>query len=162
MQIAKDTVVTIDYELFGPAGEVLDSSRGGEALAYLHGHGQLVPGLEAALAGSTAGAELEVDVSVEQGYGPRDDTLVIEVARGDIGIEGELPVGEQLWIEDPSGEVSAAFVTAVEGERVTLDGNHPLAGIPLRFAVRVVGVRPATREELAHGHVHGAGGHHHH
>ena len=161
MQITKDTVVTIDYELTGPEGEVLDSSRGGDALAYLHGHGQLVPGLEDALAGCAAGAELEVDVSVEQGYGPRDASLVIEVARGDIGIDGELPIGEQLWIEEPSGEVTSAFVTAIDDERVTLDGNHPLAGIPLHFAVRVVSVRAATREELAHGHVHGAGGHHH-
>jgi len=160
VQIARNKVVTIHYTLRDEQGAVIDSSSGRGPLAYLHGKGNIVPGLERALDGRGAGDKLDVTVAPEQGYGLRDERLVEIVPRSRFPAGTELAPGMQLRT---SGARGARIVSVVKVERdfVTLDGNHPLAGRTLRFSVEVADVRRATHEEVSHGHVHGPGGHHH-
>jgi FKBP-type peptidyl-prolyl cis-trans isomerase SlyD len=159
MQIAQDTVVSIDYTLTNDAGEVLDTSKGDEPLTYIHGKGQIVPGLETALTGRSPGDAVHVRIPADEAYGEHDPDLVQEARRSQFG--GDEPeVGMQVQADGPDGRETLTII-AVEGDVVTLDGNHPLAGIPLTFDVTVVEVRVATKQELAHGHVHGSGGHDH-
>jgi len=160
MQVAKHAVVTIQYTLTAPDGEVLDTSDGGEPLAYVHGTESIVPGLERALEGKQKGDHFDVHVGPEEGYGERDERLVHAVTRTQLPPGLPLEVGLQLQAKSPDGDLIVTVVK-LEGERVTLDGNHPLAGLDLHFRGEIVGVRAATHEELAHGHVHGAGGHAH-
>ncbi|MFC6673888.1 FKBP-type peptidyl-prolyl cis-trans isomerase [Marinobacterium aestuariivivens] len=160
MQIAANTVVQIHYTLKNSEGNVIDSSDGQEPLAYLHGGGNIVEGLESALAGKAAGDKLDVTVEPERGYGDRRDDLVQTVDRSNfVGIE-QIEVGMQFLAQTPWGE-QPVTVVAVADDNVTLDGNHPLAGEVLNFAIEVVDVREATEEELQHGHAHGEGGHDH-
>lgn len=157
MQIAKNTVVAIDYKLTGPDGEVLDSSEGREPLAYLHGGGNIIPGLEKALEGKEKGAELEVKVSPEEGYGERNEDLIQNVSRDMFeGVE-KIEPGMRFQAMSEAGP-RLVTVKDVNDKEVIIDGNHPLAGVPLEFAVSVVEVREPTEEEQEHGHVHGAGG----
>jgi FKBP-type peptidyl-prolyl cis-trans isomerase SlyD len=160
MEITQQRVVTIHYTLTNDAGEVLDSSRGAEPLAYLHGAGNIIPGLENALAGKRAGDKLSVRVEPAQGYGERDDRLVQHVPRRAFQGIAEIQPGMSFHAESSNGPMRVT-VTRVAGDMVTVDGNHPLAGEPLNFDVEVADVRAATEEELSHGHVHGPGGHHH-
>lgn len=159
MRIGKHTVVSIDYTLTGKDGTVLDSSKGQEPLAYLHGTGSIIPGLEDALEGKGKGDTLKVSVPPEKGYGLRDDKLLQQVPRRMFDMQ-ELEPGMRFHAESDHG-VRVVTITAVEGDTVTVDANHPLAGETLTFDVTVMEVRAATEEELAHGHVHGAHGHHH-
>lgn len=160
MQIADNAVVSIHYTLTNQAGEVLDSSQGQEPLAYLHGAGNIIPGLENALQGCTAGEKLDVTVAPEQAYGPQREELVQKVDHDNFqGIEN-VEVGMQFMAQAPWGE-QPVTVLAVEDDGITLDGNHPLAGETLTFAVEVMNVRAATEEEISHGHAHGEGGHQH-
>lgn len=159
MQVAKNKVVSIDYTLKDDAGEVIDSSEGYEPLFYLHGHDNIVPGLESALEGKQAGDKVQVSVSPAEGYGERDDSLQQVVPREAFqGVE-DLEVGMQFRAESDEGQ-QIVTIMAVDGDNVTVDGNHPLAGETLNFDVTVVEVRDATADELEHGHVHGPGGHH--
>jgi FKBP-type peptidyl-prolyl cis-trans isomerase SlyD len=159
MQIAKDTVVSIDYTLTNDAGEVLDTSRDAEPLSYIHGRGQIIPGLEGALGGRAEGDSFQVRIEAADAYGERDPARVLTADRSQFG--GEEPkVGLQVSTDGPDGG-EVLRIVAVDGDVVTLDANHPLAGVPLTFAVTVVGVRPASKQELAHGHTHGSGGHDH-
>ncbi len=160
MQIAKDAVVTIHYTLKNDAGETLDSSAGGEPLAYLQGNGNLIPGLENALEGKAAGDKLSVKILPGEGYGEHDQALVQQVPRSAFQGIANVEVGMQFQVQSNVGP-RAVTVTQVAGDMVTVDGNHPLAGQNLNFDVEVAEVRAATEEELAHGHVHGPGGHHH-
>jgi FKBP-type peptidyl-prolyl cis-trans isomerase SlyD len=161
MQIQHDTVVLIDYTLKGDDGTVFDSSEGREPLAYLHGHGNLLAGVESALDGKTSGDAVAVTLNAEEGYGERQDGLVARIPREEFPAE-DVEVGMQFRV-GPSAERSRiATVTEVDESSITLDANHPLAGETLHFSIQVVEVRPATSEELEHGHVHGPGGHHHH
>lgn len=160
MQVAKHAVVSIDYTLTAPDGEVLDSSQGGEPLAYVHGTDALIPGLESELEGKKKGDRFDVHVEPGDGYGERDERLVHEVEKKQLPPGIELEIGLQLQAKGPDGDLIVTVV-ALQEERVTLDGNHPLAGMRLHFVGEIKDVRAATREELAHGHVHGAGGHHH-
>jgi FKBP-type peptidyl-prolyl cis-trans isomerase SlyD len=160
VDIAQDRVVTIHYTLKDDHGEVLDSSAGGEPLAYIQGHGNLVSGLEKALEGKTEGAALAVSVPAAEGYGERDEALLQRVPKRSLQGSGEIKKGMQFQARTKDG-MRMFTVTAVIGDMVSLDGNHPLADQTLHFDVEVVGVREATPEELEHGHVHGAGGHHH-
>ncbi len=154
MQIAKDRIVAINYTLKDDAGTVLDSSPDGQPLEYLHGAGNIIPGLESALEGKAEGEELSVTVPPEEGYGERDDNLRQEVSRELFqGVEGVEP-GMRFQAQTQAG-VQVVTVTAVEGESVMVDANHPLAGQELSFDVNIEGVREATAEELEHGHVHG-------
>ncbi|MGH8295921.1 MAG: FKBP-type peptidyl-prolyl cis-trans isomerase [Steroidobacteraceae bacterium] len=160
MTITSDSVVTIHYTLKDDTGAVIDSSGSGEPLAYLHGHGNIVRGLERELTGRDVGDELSVRVPPVEGYGEHDDSLVQTVPRSALtGIKDVRP-GMHLHAQTEQGPRTVT-VTDVTPEKVTLDGNHPLAGKHLNFDIHVEDVRQATEEELSHGHVHGAHGHHH-
>jgi FKBP-type peptidyl-prolyl cis-trans isomerase SlyD len=156
MPIADNDVVTFHYTLKGDTDEVIDSSAGGEPLTYLHGRGNIVPGLERELTGKSVGDRLQVRVPAAQGYGEYDRALVQKVPRRALKGIDNLRVGLRLQ----AGH-QAVTVKHIAGDMITLDGNHPLAGQDLNFDVEITAVRPATEEELAHGHVHGDGGHHH-
>ena len=160
MEIAADRVVLIHYTLKDDAGAVIDSSAGGEPLAYIQGHGNLVTGLEKALEGKHDGNTVAVSVPPEEGYGTHDASLIQRVPKRSMQGSGEIKKGMQFQARTGDG-MRLFTVTAVVGDMVTLDGNHPLADQRLHFDVAIVGVREATAEELEHGHVHGAGGHHH-
>jgi FKBP-type peptidyl-prolyl cis-trans isomerase SlyD len=165
MQIAQKSVVTIHYTLTDAKGEVLDSSdepKGGEPLSYIHGLGMIVPGLEAALLGKSAGEQVKVTVAPEEGYGPRLQGLVQKVSRDEFP-DGDLEVGMRFRSHGPGG-ARILTVAALDDDTVTLDANHPLAGATLNFDVKVVSVREATDEELrGQGHecsgCSGCGGH---
>jgi len=160
MQIADHTVASIDYTLTGPDGKVIDSSRGRGPLAYLHGASNIIPGLESALAGKTSGDEFVVVVPPERAYGPHDPNMVQPVPRGNFdGIKEILP-GMQFEARTPQG-ARVVRVVKVDPDSVTIDANHPLAGVELQFAITVIDVRQATAEEISHGHPHGPGGHQH-
>ena len=160
MQIADKTVVSIHYTLTNADGETLDSSVGQDPLVYLHGSNNIIAGLEAALLGKSAGDSLQVCVEPGDGYGELRDELVQEVDRSAFQGVDEIDVGMQFMAQTPWGE-QPVTVVKVEGDNITLDGNHPLAGQVLNFDVEVVEIREASAEELDHGHVHGPGGHHH-
>lgn len=160
MQISKNAVATIEYELTDDDGQVIDSSKGGAPLAYIHGAGNLIPGLEAELEGKTSGDSLKVRIAPENAYGERSDELVQPVPRAQFPPEADVKPGMQFQAQSEAG-VQVVTVVDVKDDTVMLDANHPLAGVALSFDVTVVEVREATSEELEHGHVHGAGGHEH-
>ncbi len=154
LMIGDNVVASIHYTLTNNAGEVLDSSEGGEPLSYLHGAGNIIPGLEQALVGKTSGAELQVSVAPAEAYGEVQPELVqvVPVAAFQ-GVENIEP-GMAFQAQDSQGNARRVVVKHVEGEEVTVDANHPLAGVELNFDVQVVAVRDATAEEISHGHVH--------
>ena len=160
MVVAKDCVVAIDYTLKNREGELIDSSEG-EPLEYLHGHHQIVPGLEKALEGAADGDTRKVVVGADEGYGARDEQAVFSVRRSMFPPDAELVAGTTFIGRDTHGNAVPVTVVAVQGEEVTIDANHPLAGEELHFEVTIRTVRAATSEELTHGHVHGAGDHDH-
>jgi FKBP-type peptidyl-prolyl cis-trans isomerase SlyD len=160
VEISADKVVLIHYTLKDDAGAVLYSSAGGEPLAYIQGHGNLVSGLEKALEGKPDGSKVAVSVGPAEGYGKHDPALIQRVPKRSLQGSGEVKKGMQFQARTEDG-IRTFTVTGVVGDMVMLDGNHPLADKTLHFDVHVVGVREASTEELEHGHVHGAGGHHH-
>ena len=155
MTIADKKVVTIEFTVKNAdTQEVIESSVGGEPLIYLHGFNNLVPGLEKELAGKSVGDKYDVNVSAEEGYGKRDDSLVQEVPKAAFeGIE-TVDVGMEFTADGPDGPV-VVEVTKVAGDMVTIDSNHPLAGIPLAFSGEIQEIRDASEDELKHGHIHG-------
>ena len=153
MQIAKDKVVAIDYTLKDDDGSVLDTSEGKEPLAYLHGSGNIIPGLEKALEGKGQGDEVNVQVPPEEAYGERRDDLQQVVPRSLFQGVDELQVGMQFQAQSEGGE-QIVTIAAIDGDDITVDANHPMAGVPLNFEVKVVEVREATDEEKEHGHAH--------
>ena len=159
-QVAKDKVVSIDYTLTGTGGEVIDSSQGGEPLTYLHGAGNIIPGLEQALEGKSAGEEINATVAPDQGYGQKNPGLIQPVPRSQFPGVSDIKVGMQFQAQTNHGP-RVVTVVDMNDDTVTVDANHPLAGETLTFAVRVVEVRDATQQELDHGHAHGPGGAHH-
>jgi len=159
MTLEDKKVGLIEYTLTDETGETLDASNG-NPLAYLHGFGNLIPGLEKALVGKTVGDKFKTTVPAAEGYGERVDALVQTVPNTmSQGVEN-IEVGMRFEAQSEQG-MHSVEITAVDGDQVTVDGNHPLAGLPLTFDVEVVGVRSATEEEIEHGHAHGDGGHHH-
>lgn len=160
MQITAGKVVLMDYTLTDDDHEVIDSSKGQEPLAYIHGAGQIVLGLEKAMEGRSVGDSFKVSVSPEEGYGVSDESNIAVIPADQIEGVDELEVGTQLHTMTDEGE-QTVVVTKIEGNDITIDGNHPLAGLTLNFEITVRGVRDATEEEIAHGHAHGEGGHHH-
>lgn len=160
MEIAERCVASFNYTLTNDAGEVLDSSEGREPLAYLHGKGNIVPGLEKVMAGKKVGDKFKVDVAPEEGYGVHNPALVQVVPRDAFRGIDKLEPGMQFRAESDHGPMMVV-ITKVAGDQVTVDGNHPLAGATLHFDIEVTEVREASVEEVLHGHVHGAGGHHH-
>ena len=161
MQIAANKAVSIDYTLTNENGEVIDSSAGGAPLAYLHGARNIIAGLEKALEGKQAGDEIDVTVEPEEAYGEYSAELVAVLNRSMFEGVDQLEVGMQFHASAPDGGMQIVTIRDLDGDDVTVDGNHPLAGQRLNFKVKVVEVRDANAEEIAHGHVHGAGGHHH-
>lgn len=160
MTIAKDSVVALHYTLKNDAGDVIDTSEGRDPLHYLHGHGNIVPGLEEALTGKSENDKLDVTVPPEKGYGERDPQRILKIKREQLPPDMEPAPGMMLAMRSPEGYQIPVKITEVAGEEITLDANHELAGATLYFSVTVGSVRPATEEELAHGHVHGPGGAH--
>jgi len=160
MQIAKDKVVSIDYTLKNDDGQVLDTSEGREPLSFIHGNGHLIPGLEEALEGKVKNDKLNVSIPPEKGYGMRSEQMIHAVDRSNFEADAEIEVGMQFQAQMDQG-VQLLTVVKVEDDKVTLDGNHPLADKTLHFDVDIKDVREASAEELEHGHVHGPGGHQH-
>ncbi|HYH96473.1 peptidylprolyl isomerase [Hyalangium sp.] len=160
MQIAKDSVVTLDYRLHLGDGKIIEETEPGDPLVYLHGYEEIVPGLEKALAGKKAGESLKVEVSAEDGYGPYDPEEVEEVPREEFPEDLELEAGGMVSATDEDGDEVEFLVKEVRAKTVLVDFNHPLAGKPLHFEVTVREVRKATEEELEHGHAHSPGHEH--
>jgi len=160
MSIAKDSVVTFHYRLSTPAGELIEDSHGSDPMAYLHGYDNIIPGLEQAMAGREAGASFEVTVSPDLAYGPRHADGLQRIPMKAVMTKGKLKPGMTIAVNTEQGP---RHVRVVKPGRfvVDVDANHPLAGETLVFAIDVVEVREASAEELAHGHVHGVGGHAH-
>ncbi len=157
MKISKDKVAAIHYTLKDNTGKVLDSSAGKQPLYYLHGAGNLILGMEEGLEGKVKGDKLLLKVSPEKGYGVKDSNLTQKVPRSAFG---DQKVEKGMQFQTNQGGV--VTVTEVALDSVTVDANHPLAGVELNFDVEIVDVREASKDELAHGHVHGPDGHHHH
>ena len=159
MIIKENAVVIIDYTIKNNEGQVLESADG-ELLSYIQGSGTLAPGLEKALLGKDVGHQMEVTLTPDEAFGPRDDELVSEVNLDDFEDSEEVSAG-LVFHADLDGEVRFYTVVSVNGDTVIIDGNHPFAGKTLVFDVTVKEVRDATGEELEHGHVHGEHGHQH-
>jgi len=155
MQIAKNKVASIHYTLKDNEGNILDTSGGRDPLLYIHGVGNLIPGMEEGLEGQEQGTKLELKIKPEKGYGVRNDELIQKVPRSAFGSE-KVEQGMQFQ----TGNGGVVTVTNVGLNEVTIDGNHALAGVDLNFSIEVMEVRTATVDEIAHGHVHGPGGHH--
>ncbi len=160
MNITEKKVVSMHYTVKNDEGNVIDSSEGREPLLYMQGFRNIIPGLEQALEGKSAGDKLETTIEPAMAYGEVQEHLIQEVPLSAFEGVDKLEVGMHFQADSDQGPVSVV-ITEVNDDTVTVDGNHPLAGQTLHFNVEVVEVRDATEEELAHGHAHGAGGHHH-
>jgi len=156
MNASKDKVVTIAYKLTVD-GEQIDQGE----LSYIHGHQQIIPGLEKEIEGRAAGDKFTATIAPEEAYGEYNAEGVQVVPRSAFPDDAKVEPGEQFYAQDDQGNPLPLTVTKVEGDEVTVDFNHPLAGKTLNFEVEIKDVRDAEPEELAHGHVHGPGGHHH-
>jgi len=158
MKITKDTVVTLSFRASDAQGKLLDDGK--EPRSYLHGgYDNTLPGIEKALEGQEAGYQTQVELAPADAFGERDESLVTTIPRAEFppGVK----VGGQLQGRDEQGQEQVFTVTKIKGPVVHLDGNHPLAGQTLKFSLKVLEVRAASAEEIAHGHAHGAHGHHH-
>ncbi len=160
MEISKDRVVTLSYVLKNVAGEELDRSKPDHPMVYLHGHRNIVPGLEKQLEGKTKGDKVEAVVPPEEGYGRKQKVKTLRVPRSQLPGDASILPGAQLIMES-KGQHFPVWVEMVQGRTIVLTPQHPLAGVELHFSVEIVDVREATEEEIAHGHVHGPGGHEH-
>lgn len=161
MKISSGKVVSLHYVLTNNSGQELDRS-GDEPLTYLHGQGQIIPGLEKQLDGLSKGDKREkIEIKPEDGYGESQPELKRKIDRKQFPADVDIQVGMQFMSQSPDGHRLPLVVTAIEGDQVEIDGNHPMAGQTLNFKVEVADVRDATAEELEHGHAHGPGGHHH-
>jgi len=161
MKISKDCVVSIDFTLKSAEGEILDTSDGDQPLLYLQGHEHLVPGLERRLEGLEPGEELQAVIPPEEGYGIRDEEDFQVVKKSAFPEDAEVKMGMNFHAQDDAGNLNMITVVKIEGEDITLDYNHPLAGKDLHFDISIREVRKATQEELDHGHVHTPGHDHH-
>jgi FKBP-type peptidyl-prolyl cis-trans isomerase SlyD len=156
MQITKNKVAGIHYTLRDNSGNILDTSDGRDPLYYLHGAGNLIAGMEEGLEGKAEGDKFQLKISPSKGYGEKDPTMTQKVPRSSFG---DQEVKKGMKFSTDRGAV--VTVTDVGLDSITVDANHPLAGVELNFAVEVMEVRDASNEEIQHGHVHGPGGHHH-
>ena len=161
MKVEKNSVVTFDYVLKNPEGEVLDTTEGEEPFDYLHGSEGVLPAVEEALEGAIVGQRLQFVVPCEDAYGERDDELITLVPREEFDDVDDLEVGLQMpaVIDD---EECLITVLSISDDEVEIEANHPLAGETLHFDITIRTIRAATPEEIEHGHAHGADGHHHH
>lgn len=154
-------VVTIHYTLKGDDGDVIDSSSGGEPLEYLHGAGNIVPGLETAMSGKGVGDKFNVAVTPDEGYGEIEGDGPRPVPRTSFPPDADLEIGMQFFVRGPDGQPFPVWVAGVSDSEVMVDPNHPLAGETLHFDVEVMSIRDASQEEIEHGHPHGPHGHDH-
>ena len=161
MKVEDKKVVAIEYTLKNDSGEVLDSNKGEEMLYFIQGEGNIVPGLEKQMTGKSTGDSFEAVVKAAEGYGEYDDEKIRRIPRSQMKNLRNLKEGMSIQMRGPEG-VEMLTVTKVSDEEVVADGNHPLAGQDLHFQICVGEIRDATKDELAHGHAHGPGGHHHH
>ena len=162
MKITKNKVVALQYVLKLDDGIVVDASDENQPLMYLHGHQNIIPGLENELENLEAGAQKEVKVAPEEGYGVRIEDLVQNAPKARFPEGSTFTLGDEISAQDPEGLVRHGRIIEINAEDVVVDFNHMLAGKTLNFSVTVKEIREATSEEIAHGHVHGPGGHHHH
>ncbi len=160
MQLTKDKVAVLNYTLKDKDNNIMDQSDDG-TFTYLHGAKNLIPALENALEDKQAGDKVNVVVEPENAYGHRDENKIQRVPKKMFPPEQELEVGMPFQSATPDGTAVNVVITAIEEHEVVIDGNHPLAGMTLHFDVDLLEVRDASEEELAHGHVHGPGGHQH-
>ncbi len=156
-EIANNLVVEFEYTLTDDKGQEIDSSKGRGPLAYIHGKGNIIPGLEKELTGKKVNDELQVTVAPADAYGDYNDALIQKVPKSEFQDTTDLQVGVQFQVGNPDGQMFIATVTEITDSEVTLNANHPLAGMTLNFDVKVVSIREATDEELTHGHVHAEG-----
>ena len=159
MKNTEKPVVSIHYTLTNKAGEKLDSSIGAEPLSYLHGAGNIIPGLESALSETSVGDKLTVTIEAADAYGERNEAQMQTVSKDMFQGMDKVEVGMQFQADSSSGP-AIVTVTEIDGDNITIDGNHPLAGEQLTFDVEVMDIRPATETEIEHGHIHGAGCNH--
>lgn len=160
VKIVDNIVVTFHYTLKTDQGKVIESSLDQEPLDYLHGHKNIIPGLERELTGKSVGDKFTATVDPENAYGVYDESLLQTLSRSEFQGVDKLQVGMQFEVEDSDGS-GLVTVTKIEGDEITVDGNHPLAGERLTFEIEVVDIREASTEELSHGHAHHPDGHHH-
>ncbi|MEX0740718.1 MAG: peptidylprolyl isomerase [Pseudohongiella sp.] len=153
LMIGKNAVVSINYTLTNDAGEVMDTSEGREPLTYLHGANNLIPGLEKEMEGKTTGQNFKVTIPPAEAYGESNPELVQTLSKDMFKGVDKVEPGMGFTAQGPQGE-QHIVVTAVDGDQVTIDANHPMAGKTLHFAVEIVSVRDASEEEIEHGHVH--------
>jgi FKBP-type peptidyl-prolyl cis-trans isomerase SlyD len=159
MQVADNMAVSIHYTLTNDDGEVLDSSIGDEALVFLQGSGNIISGLENAMIGKVVGDKFNVRIAPEEAYGELMEDMIQVISRDMFEGIDDIEVGMQFHADVSSGS-GIVTVVSIDDDNITIDGNHPLAGLALTFDVEVIDVRPATKEETSHGHIHGAGCHH--
>lgn len=160
--IGANKVVSFHYTLKDSKGKQLESSVGADPMMYLHGAENIVPGLERQMEGKAVGAKFDAKIAPEDGYGVRDERAAQSVPRNSFPADIDIEVGAQFTAEAPDGSIMPVWVTGVDKDNVQIDRNHPLAGETLNFNIEVVAIRDASKEEVAHGHPHGPGGHHHH
>lgn len=160
--IQKGKVIGLAYTLKSRSGDILDQGLASDPLVYLHGYGNLIPGLETALEGKAVGFKSKVEIAPEEGYGQKHESLKQVVSKSAFPPDAALEVGQSFHAHSDDGSPMSITIAKIEGDNIHIDGNHPLAGETLYFDVEVLSERDATAEEVAHGHVHGPGGHHHH
>ena len=160
MQISDSKVVTLNYTLKDDDGNLIDESKDGQ-FVYLHGAQNIIPGLEIALSDKTKGDKVSIRIEPKDGYGEYSESMIQNVDKAMFDVEQELEVGQQFHAQTPEGQMITVTIKAVEDDEITVDGNHPLAGVHLNFDVEIMDVRDASPEEVEHGHVHGPGGHQH-
>ena len=153
MLVGDNCVVSIHYELTDDSGNLIDASPSDQPLQYLHGAAGIIPGLEKELTGKAIGSDFEVSVDPSEGYGERQEMLVQDVPSSAFPEPENLETGMQFQAQTENGPIMVT-ITEVSGDSITVDGNHPLAGMTLHFTGKVLNVRSATDEEISHGHVH--------
>lgn len=155
-------VLSFHYTLTNSAGKTLDSSQGQGPLTFLEGGQQIIPGLESELLKLRTGDKKRIEVKAAEAYGEYMEEMKISIDKNRLPNPDKVKVGDQFQAQDPSGNATVFTITQVSDTEVELDGNHPLAGQDLFFDVEITEIREATKDEVAHGHAHGPGGHHHH
>jgi FKBP-type peptidyl-prolyl cis-trans isomerase SlyD len=161
MPLKSNQVVTMNFTLKDDNGNILDSTKGNEPFSFISGTNQILPKLEEKVGEMLIGSKMDVILDPEDGYGIYDDGAVKIINRSEFPEDIELDKGMGFLAKSPQGKDVQFFIKEVEGDNITVDFNHPLAGKNLHFDLELLNLRDATREELDHGHVHGAGGHHH-
>ncbi len=154
MKVAPKTVVTLEYKITLTTGELVDSSEVSGPFSYVHGIGAIIPGLEKGIEGMDVGEEKEIEIPAAEAYGERNEDLVTSVSKSQFPADTELAPGMEFYTYNEKGEAIPFVIREINGDTVVIDFNHPLAGKDLIAWVKIVDVREASPEEIAHGHVH--------